>query len=242
MRKGKLIYEIGIDRRGKFVERPNRFVADIKLENDNIVTCHVHDSGRIRELLFKDNSIGIKKAKEGSIRKTQWDVISALSDDKEDILINSSYHRYISEKFLKDKDLSPFGECNNVKAEVKYGDSRIDYLLEKCNEKIWVEVKGVSLSVNKKAMFPDAPSTRAQKHLRELIKIKEEGDRAAVLLLVFRESNTFRPKWETDPKFSELFYEAMEKGVEIYPVQFFLKDGKIMYEEKEIKILAKEER
>ena len=202
----------------------------------------MHDSGRIRELLFKDNSIGIKKAKEGSIRKTQWDVISALSDDKEDILINSSYHRYISEKFLKDKDLSSFGECNNVKAEVKYGDSRIDYLLEKCNEKIWVEVKGVSLSVNKKAMFPDAPSTRAQKHLRELIKIKEEGDRAAVLLLVFRESNTFRPKWETDPKFSELFYEAMEKGVEIYPVQFFLKDGKIMYEEKEIKILAKEER
>ena len=60
MRKGKLIYEIGIDKRGKFVERPNRFVADIKLENDNIVTCHVHDSGRIRELLFKDNSIGTR--------------------------------------------------------------------------------------------------------------------------------------------------------------------------------------
>lgn len=242
MRKGKLIYEIGIDKRGKFVERPNRFVADIKLEDNTVVTCHVHDSGRIKELLFEDNSIGIKKAKEGSIRKTQWNVISALSDDKEDILINSSYHRYISEKFLRDKNLSPFGDYTHIKAEVKYGDSRIDYLIEKDNEKIWVEVKGVSLSLDKKAMFPDAPSTRAQKHLRELMEIKEKGDRAAVLLLIFRESNTFRPKWETDPKFSELFYEAMEKGVEIYPIQFFLKDGKIMYEEKEIKILTKQER
>lgn len=242
MRKGKLIYEIGIDKRGKFVERPNRFVADVKLEDNSVVTCHVHDSGRIRELLFTDNSIDIKKAKEGSIRKTQWDVISALSDDKEDILINSSYHRYISEKFLRDEKLSPFGKYSNIKAEVKYGDSRIDYLIEKDDKKIWVEVKGVSLSLNKKAMFPDAPSTRAQKHLKELMKLKEDGDRAAVLLLVFRESDTFRPKWETDPKFSELFYEAMEKGVEVYPVQFFLKDGNIMYEDKEIKILSKEER
>ena len=217
-------------------------MADVKLEDNSVVTCHVHDSGRIRELLFTDNSIGIKKAKEGSIRKTQWDVISALSDDKEDILINSSYHRYISEKFLRDEKLSPFGKYSNIKAEVKYGDSRIDYLIEKDDKKIWVEVKGVSLSLNKKAMFPDAPSTRAQKHLKELMKLKEDGDRAAVLLLVFRESDTFRPKWETDPKFSELFYEAMEKGVEVYPVQFFLKDGNIMYEDKEIKILSKEER
>ena len=63
MRKGKLIYEKGIDKRGKIEEKPNRFVADVKLEDNSVVTCHVHDSGRIRELLFTDNSIGIKKAK-----------------------------------------------------------------------------------------------------------------------------------------------------------------------------------
>ena len=242
MRNGKLIYDIGIDERGKFIERPNRFIADIKLKDDSIATCHVHDSGRIRELLFPDNSVGIKKAKEGSTRKTKWDVISALSDDNEDILINSSYHRYISENFLRDEKLSPFGKASNIKAEVKYGDSRLDYLIEKDECKIWVEVKGVSLSVNKKAMFPDAPSVRAQKHLKELIEIKENGDRAAVLLLIFRESDVFRPKWETDPKFSELFYEALEKGVEIYPIQFFLREGKVIYEEKKIKILSKIER
>ena len=236
-REGKLIYNIGIDIRGKFIERPNRFIAHITLPDETEAVCHVHDSGRIRELLFEGNSIGLKKAKEGSTRKTNWDVISAMSDDGEDILINSAYHRYISENFLKDFELSPFGEVSSIKAEVKNGDSRIDYLLEKDGEKIWVEVKGVSLSVNKTAMFPDAPSTRAQKHLKELMKLKSQGDRAAVLLLVFRESDTFRPKHETDPAFAELFYEAMEKGVEIYPVQFFLEEGKIKYEDKKINIL-----
>ena len=236
---GKLIYNIGIDKRGKFIERPNRFIAHIQLPDKTEAVCHVHDSGRIRELLFEGNSIGLKKAKEGSVRKTGWDVISALSDDGEDILINSAYHRYISENLLKDSTLSPFGKVDSLKAEVKNGDSRIDYLLEKDGQRIWVEVKGVSLSVNKVAMFPDAPSTRAQKHLKELMKLKEEGDRSAVLLLVFRESDSFRPKHETDPVFAELFYEAVSRGVEVYPVQFFLDGGKVMYEDREIRILPK---
>ena len=164
-------------------------------------------------------------------------MISAKADDGEDILINSAYHRYISENFLKDLEISPFGKVDSITAEVKNGDSRLDYLLEKDGKKIWVEVKGVSLSVNKIAMFPDAPSTRAQKHLKELIKIKENGDRAAVLLLVFRDSESFRPKYETDLEFSKLFYKAIKVGVEIYPVQFYLKDGDIIYREKKIEIL-----
>ena len=87
-------------------------------------------------------------------------------------------------------------------------------------------------------MFPDAPSTMAQKHLKELIKIKENGDRAAVLLLVFRDSKSFRPKYETDLEFAKLFYKAIKAGVEIYPVQFYLKDGDIIYREKKIEILS----
>lgn len=236
-REGHLIYNIGIDEHGKFIERPNRFIAHIKLKDGIEAVCHVHDSGRIKELLFEGNTVGLKKAKEGSNRKTSWDVISALSDDGEDILINSAYHRYISENFLKAPDLSPFGEINSIKAEVKNGNSRIDYLLEKDGIKIWVEVKGVSLAIDKTAMFPDAPSIRAQKHLKELMSLKEKGDRAAVLLLVFREAKCFRPKYETDPAFSQLFYEAMKRGIEIYPIQFFLENGKIKYEKKKIDIL-----
>ncbi len=236
----KKIFEIGNIEKGIFKDRPNRFIADIEIDN-KIEKCHVHDSGRIKELLFSNNIIGVKRATKLEKRKTAFDVISALTMEKdEEILINSAYHRYISENLLKDFTISPFGEVESIKAEVKYGESRLDYLLTKNGEKIWIEVKGVSLSENKIAKFPDAPSTRAQKHLKELMKIKSNGERAAILLLVFRDSHSFRPKFETDREFAQLFYEAIESGVEVYPIQFKLIDNSIYYIDKNIEIIPKE--
>ena len=237
----KEIYEIEINETGKFLERPNRFICEAELSDGKIVTAHVHDSGRIKELLYKGNSVSLRKAKDTSKRKTEWDLISAKAEDGEDILLNSSFHRYISENILRDGEISPLGNADNVKAEVKYGHSRLDYLLEKDGEKIWIEVKGVSLSENKHAVFPDAPSTRACKHLETLMELKEKGERACVLLLIFRDSNDFSPNFKTDPDFSELFYKAIEKGVEIYPVQLKLKNGKIYYTDKKIRILPKKQ-
>ena len=81
-----------------------------------------------------------------------------MTQEKDErVLINSSFHRYISENILKDFDISPFGEVDSIKAEVKIGDSRLDYLLTRGDKKIWIEVKGVSLSEDKVAKFPDAP-------------------------------------------------------------------------------------
>uniref|UniRef100_UPI0026286790 DNA/RNA nuclease SfsA n=2 Tax=Fusobacterium sp. TaxID=68766 RepID=UPI0026286790 len=187
-------------------------------------------------LLYPENTIFLRKAKDMSKRKTEWDLISALAEDGEEILLNSSFHRYISENILKDPEISPFGKVDLVKAEVKNGHSRLDYMIEKDGQKIWVEVKGVSLSVNKKAIFPDAPSERATKHLNTLMEIKKTGERACVLLLVFRDSNSFIPNYETDKLFFETFYKAYKNGVEIYPVQLKLENGNIYYTDKKISI------
>ncbi len=232
----KLIYEIEVNEEAIFIDRPNRFICNAKLKNGEVATAHVHDSGRIKELLYEGNKVKLRKAKDVSKRKTEWDLISASAEDGEDILLNSAFHRYISENLLKDESISPFGKIDSVRAEVKNGHSRLDYLLEKDNEKIWVEVKGVSLSVDKVAIFPDAPSVRATKHLETLMEIKSNGERAGVLLLLFRDSNSFVPNLETDKKFYETFYKAKEMGVEIYPIQFMLKDGKIYYTDKKITI------
>lgn len=221
------IYKIDYDEEATFLERPNRFIARVLRDNGEEVICHVHDSGRLPELLYVGNRVKIKKASNPD-RKTGWDVISAKAES-EDILINSAYHRYISENILKNPKISPFGEVDELKAEVKYGKSRIDYKLIKDGKEIWVEIKGVSLSVEREAQFPDAPSERAQKHLLELMEIVEEGHRGAVVLLVLRDSYGFRPRFETDPKFNEVFYKAKEKGVEIYPLQLEYKDGNINY-------------
>lgn len=236
----KLIYKIEINEIAKFLERPNRFICNAKLKNGDIVTAHVHDSGRIKELLYPENTVFLRRAKDISKRKTEWDLIGALAEDGEEILLNSSFHRYISENILRDFEISPFGEVDLVKAEVKNGHSRLDYMLEKDGKKIWVEVKGVSLSVNKRAIFPDAPSERATKHLNTLMEIKKNGERACVLLLVFRDSDSFIPNYETDKLFFETFYKALENGVEVYPIQLKLKNGEIFYTDKKISIEPRE--
>ncbi len=235
----KEVYSIDIDEEGKFLERPNRFICEVEISDGRKVIAHVHDSGRIKELLYKGNIVSLRKAKDISKRKTEWDLISAKAEDGEDILLNSSFHRYISENILKDSEISPLGKIDLIKAEVKYGHSRLDYLIEKAGERIWIEVKGVSLSENKHAIFPDAPSVRASKHLETLMELKEKGDRAGVLLLIFRDSNDFSPNYITDPEFSENFYKAIERGVEIFPVQLNLEKGKIYYTDKKIEILPK---
>ena len=134
----KQIYEIEISAEGKFIDRPNRFICEAELLNGEKVTAHVHDSGRIKELLYPGNIVSLRKAKDTSKRKTEWDLISARAEDGEDILLNSSFHRYISENILNDEEISPLGKADSVKAEVKYGHSRLDYLVEKEGQKIWM--------------------------------------------------------------------------------------------------------
>ncbi|MGL4392520.1 MAG: DNA/RNA nuclease SfsA, partial [Fusobacteriaceae bacterium] len=156
----KLIYEIGNTTEGIFLERPNRFIAMVKISGGEIVTVHVHDSGRLRELLFEGNKVVIRKAADLSKRTTEWDMISAMKDG-EQVLINSSFHRKLTDILFRDNEISPFKNLLHIKAEIKYGASRLDYLLEDSNGKIYVETKGVSLAEDGVAKFPDAPSIRA---------------------------------------------------------------------------------
>ena len=104
--------------------------------------------------------------------------------------------------------------------------------------KIYLEVKGCTLIENKVATFPGAPSVRATKHLNELMELKKEGYRAAVLILVFRKSDIFRPRHEIDKDFAEAFYKAKRKGVEVYPMLLSYKNKNI-YFEKKLEILRK---
>lgn len=235
----KLIYRVEIDEEGEFIERPNRFVGYCRLDGGENIIAHVHDSARMRELLYRGNRVFLRRAGSMEKRKTQWDLISAVADDGEEILTNSSIHRYITDNLFRDFEISPFGEVESIKAEVKYGDSRLDYLLEKDGEKIYIETKGVTLSENKEASFPGAPSTRAVKHVKELMELKKEGYRAAILFMVFRNSDTFRANGEIDPDFEKIFYEALSQGVEVYLLQFKMVGENIYYTDKEIKLLEK---
>ena len=88
----------------------------------------------------------------------------------------------------------------------------LSFLVEPC----YVEVKGVTLIVDGEARFPDAPTERGAKHLRELIKLKEQGNRCVVFFLIQHPAgNFFRPNWDNDSNFSEALNDAYDAGVEI---------------------------
>lgn len=225
------LMEIKTDYTAIFKKRPNRYVAEVDIPELNLKdeTIHVHDPGRLKELLYPGNKVRIKKATNPK-RKTKWDLIAAEKNNEE-IMVNSAYHRNISYFILNNENINPLGKMKNIKAEVKYNKSRIDYLVEKAkNKKIWIEIKGCTLTENGIAKFPDAPTLRGRKHLEELIKIIEEGGNAAIYLLVFGKSECFKPNMETDTKFAETFYKAMKSGVEIYPIQLSYNKGIISYE------------
>ncbi len=207
-----------------FLKRINKFLATARLNNEEI-NIHVHDPGRLKELLFKGNKILIKK-EDKPHRKTKYDLIAAYKNNHF-VLVHSGYHRKIAEKIFEKKLIKEFNNYNLIQAEVKYNKSRIDFKLSNKNDSIWVEVKGCTLTENGKALFPDAPTKRGTRHLKELIELGN----SAILILIFRQdSECFMPNFKTDPDFGKTFLRLMNANIKIFPVLLNFKNETIYFE------------
>ena len=195
--------------KGTFLERPNRFIAICEIDGKQ-ETCHVKNTGRCRELLVKGATVYLEKSSNPN-RKTQYDLVCVEKNNK---LINmdSQIPNYVVTEFL-DKI---FNDITYVKQEYKYGNSRFDIYVETKTDKIFVEVKGVTLEEDGVVRFPDAPTERGVKHLKELQKAVSEGFRACVVFLVqMQDVKYFEPNYETHPEFASELKKAYENGVEI---------------------------
>ncbi len=223
------------DQKAELSERPNRFLAIARplghepRKARDIIKAHVHDPGRLRELLFPGNEILLRYAARAG-RKTDWDLVAARNGN-EWILVNSGFHSAIAEAILNNRHISPFGPLSALRSEVKYGSSRLDFLISTPeDEKIYIEVKGCTLVRGNTALFPDAPTIRGRKHLEELMSITRQGCRAAVIFLIFgKGGRSFRANGETDPGFAETLYLAQNMGVEIYPLRLEYREDIIWY-------------
>ena len=199
--------------KGIFKNRPNRFIAEVEVEG-KLEIAHVPNTGRCKELLV-DNAVVWLKPSDNPNRKTKFSLhfvenkgvlVSLYSQQANSI----AYEAIINGKI---KELS----CYDFHQREKTVDnSRIDIYLANENEECYVEVKGVTLIVEGEARFPDAPTERGAKHLKELMKLKKEGNRCCVFFLIQHPiGRFFRPNWENDPVFSQTLNEAYESGVEI---------------------------
>jgi len=230
---GIKVIDIGSDTAGLFVSRENRFlgIVDIGTANDEeMVLVHIHDPGRLEEILYPGNKVLLRKASGNDDRKTSWDLLAGFVDS-DWILVNSSFHRQISQWALE-RGILPFTHgYDSIRPETMLGKSRIDFLLEGDSGRMWVEVKGCTLLAGETALFPDAPTARGTRHLRELIDAVETGDRAALIILVFAPgAREFSPNAQMDIKFTKAFWDAVEIGVDVYPLLFYLRSGELFYE------------
>ena len=199
--------------KGIFKNRPNRFIAEVEVEG-KLEIAHVPNTGRCKELLV-DNAVVWLKPSDNPNRKTKFSLhfvenkgvlVSLYSQQANSI----AYDAIINGKI---KELSGYDFHQREKT---VENSRIDIYLANENEECYVEVKGVTLIVDGEARFPDAPTERGAKHLKELMKLKKQGNRCCVFFLIQHPlGKFFRPNWENDPVFSQTLNEAYESGVEI---------------------------
>lgn len=190
--------------KAKFIERPNRFKA-ICEKDGKLVTCHVADPGRLKEIFIKGREVLVVKNKPDL--KTDYKLL-AVNVENEWVLLNTSIHSKIGEEAIKRGVLGFIPE--KIQKEVRFGKSRLDYLI---NEKIFVELKGSNLLLENKCFFPDAPTERGARHLEELIEAKKQGYDAVILFMGIRRCNCFSPYKELDFKFYKTFKKALKEGV-----------------------------
>ena len=197
---------------GRFVARPNRFIAHVTVDGRTEV-CHVKNTGRCRELLLPGTTVYLEKS-DNPKRKTRFDLVAV---EKGDLLINmdaQAPNRLFGEwaaagKFCPD--------IRQIRPEVTFGASRFDFRLDTAEGPFFVEVKGVTLEENGIARFPDAPTERGVKHLHELVRAVKEGYRAAAFFVIQMKGCTcFQPNDRTHPAFGAALREAAAAGVEVY--------------------------
>ena len=191
-----------------FLDRPNRFIAHVLL-NGRAETVHVKNTGRCKELLIPGAEVWLTAP--GTLgRKTDYDLIAVRKGNGLLINIDSQAPNQVAREWL---DTQGFDE---VVPEYRYGDSRIDFYMERGGERYLMEVKGCTLEVDGIGYFPDAPTERGVKHLHELAKAVSEGYRAVLAFVIQMDGITqVKPNVETHPAFGEALEDARRAGVNV---------------------------
>lgn len=194
--------------KAKFIARPNRFIAEVEIDGKQEIV-HVKNTGRCKELLIPGCEVYLT-APGTPNRKTKYDLIAVVKNTGVLFNIDSQAPNQVVKEWLATKDYTL------VKPEYTYGESRIDFYMEKGNDKYLMEVKGCTQEIDGMGYFPDAPTERGVKHIYELIKAKKEGYHAMLAFVIQMEGVTeVRPNVETHPEFGVALETAKEAGVEI---------------------------
>lgn len=211
---------------GRFLERPNRFVAHVEIEGQT-EKCHVKNTGRCRELLVPGREVWLEKS-DNPNRRTAWDLI-AVNKEGNMINMDSQAPNKAVREWLENGSLFPDAAC--IRPEYRYGSSRIDFYAETKGEqsqKILIEVKGVTLEEDGIARFPDAPTERGIKHMLELERALQEGYQSYLFFVIqMKGIQWFEPNDLTHPQFGETLRRVEKSGVKVLAYDCRVTEGEM---------------
>jgi len=194
--------------KGKFHNRPNRFIAKVWIEGV-LETVHVKNTGRCKELLLPNVDV-ILEISDNPNRKTKYDLIAVYKENLGWVNIDSQAPNKVVKEWL---------ECQKytyVKSEYTFGESRLDFYMEDMEQKYLMEVKGCTLEIGGIGYFPDAPTERGVKHLRELTKASKQGYICFVTFVIQMEGIAeVRANVDTHKEFGVALEAAREAGVRV---------------------------
>jgi len=204
---------------GRFLRRYKRFFTDVELDSGEVVTAHCPNTGSLKGCLVEGARAWLRDSHDEK-RKLRY-TFQAIQANDTWINVDTGLPNRVVAEALAAGELRKLAGYRSVRREVKYGEnSRIDVLLEdhprRKGERCYVEVKNTTLCEGRAARFPDAVTSRGLKHLEELARAAESGDRAVQLFLVSRaDVRVFRPADDIDPAYCAGLRDAAERGVEV---------------------------
>ena len=192
---------------GIFVDRPNRFIAHVEV-NGAVETVHVKNTGRCRELLLPGTAVRLEVS-DNPKRKTKYDLVAVHKQGLGWVNMDSQAPNKVVGEWLAKQGY------DYIKPEFTYGKSRIDFYMEKGEQKYLMEVKGCTLEENGVGLFPDAPTQRGSKHLRELSKAAGQWYHAIIAFVIMLNGvETVEPNEAIDQAFAREYSKAAASGVE----------------------------
>lgn len=203
---------------GRLVKRYKRFLADIILDDGQQVTAHCTNSGSMKSCLEDNAEVYISRSPNPNRKLPYtWEMIKINGDW---VGINTSHPNKIAFDILQSQWIKELPAFQHLKREVKYDDSRFDVYGESNGQKWFFEVKNVTLKDGNTARFPDAVTTRGQKHLQSLVKAKSNGYQVAMIYIIQRtDVDAFAPAWDIDTVYSNDLVKAINTGVKVFPLQ-----------------------
>ncbi|HWH79610.1 MAG TPA: DNA/RNA nuclease SfsA [Candidatus Binatus sp.] len=203
--------------RGTLVQRYKRFLADVRLEDGQIVTAHCTNTGSMMGCKEPGSAVYISRS-ENLSRKLlyTWELIKT---DGTWVGINTMHPNKLVPEAVESGVIQELCGYQTIRREVKVSaHTRLDLCLEGKSGNCFVEVKNVTLAADGTAAFPDAVSERGTKHLKELMRLKRQGHRAAIVFVIQRKDcDNFRPADEIDPEYGRWLRRAVKAGVEALP-------------------------